>query len=494
MSSVFKQPLLYIDGEYRSGVDGATFETLNPATNNVITEVAEGRERDVDAAVRAARTAFDEGPWPRMSPKERAAYLIAIAEAVEGRGAEIAELEVMDTGLPIKQAKGQAARAAQNFRFFARVIEDLGGEAHRVGGEFLNYTIHKPVGVAGLITPWNTPFMLESWKIAPCLASGCTAVLKPAEWSPLTAMKFAEIMDEVELPRGVLNIVHGFGETAGAPLVAHPGVDLISFTGETTTGKHIMRNGAETLKRYSLELGGKSPVVVFADADLERAVDAAVFGVFSLNGERCTAGSRLLVEDDIYDDFIAAVGERTARIRVGDPTDMNTELGPLIHPEHLQRVTGYIDLGVQQGARLVAGGERPPGLEGGNYLQATAFADVTPDMRIFREEIFGPVVVATRFSTEAEAVELANDVRYGLAGYVWTGDVQKGHRVAQAIDTGMVWINSQNVRDLRMPFGGVKDSGIGREGGHYSFEFYCELETIHVALGEHHIPKFGITE
>lgn len=488
-----KQPLLYIDGAFRSGAADHTFETLNPATNQTITEVAEGTEADIDDAVSAARRAFDQGEWPRLAPKARAEYLVAIAESIEKHSEEITRLEVLDTGLPVKQAQGQAARAAQNFRFFARAIQDLGGEAHRLGEEFLNYTIHKPVGVAGLITPWNTPFMLETWKVAPCLASGCTAVLKPAEWSPLTATKMAEVIDEAGLPKGVFNVVHGFGETAGAPLVAHPGVDIISFTGETTTGQAIMANGADTLKRYSFELGGKSPVIVFADCDFDRAVDAAVFGVFSLNGERCTAGSRLIVQDAIYDDFVTAVGARTEAVRVGDPTDIDTELGPLIHPEHHKRVGEYIEIGRNEGARLVAGGTRPDGFTEGNFLNATLFAEVTSDMRIFKEEIFGPVVVASRFSDEQEAVALANDVRYGLAGYVWTNDLQRGHRVAQRIDAGMVWINSQNVRDLRMPFGGVKDSGIGREGGHYSFEFYCELETIHVALGHHHIPKFGTT-
>ncbi len=489
-----KEPLLYIDGTFRSGAEGHTFETINPATNQVITEVAEGRTEDIDVAVQAARRAFDEGPWPRMTPRERAGYLTAIAEALEANGHEIARLEVLDTGLPIKQAQGQAARAAQNFRFFARVIQDLGGTAQRFGDEFLNYTIHKPVGVAGLITPWNTPLMLESWKIAPCLASGCTAILKPAEWSPLTAIRLAELIDEAGLPPGVFNVVHGFGETAGAPLVAHPGVNLISFTGETTTGKAIIKNGADSLKRYSLELGGKSPVVVFSDCDFDRAVDATIFGVFSLNGERCTAGSRVLIEDAIYDDFVTALAERASRVRVGDPQDPDTELGPLIHPEHHQRVTGYIDIGRREGGRLLAGGKRPEGLPEGNYVEATLFADVTTDMRVFKEEIFGPVLVAGRFSDEADAVHQANAVPYGLAGYVWTGDAGRGHRVAQSIDAGMVWLNSQNVRDLRMPFGGVKSSGMGREGGHYSFEFYCELETIHVALGEHHIPRFGAPE
>jgi 5-carboxymethyl-2-hydroxymuconic-semialdehyde dehydrogenase len=334
--------------------------------------------------------------------------------------------------------------------------------------------------------------MLEAWKVAPCLATGNTCILKPAEWSPLSAGKLAEVIDEVGLPPGVFNVVNGFGETAGGSLVAHEGVQLISFTGETTTGQEIMRNGAATLKRYSFELGGKSPVVVFADCDFDRAVDASVFGVFSLNGERCTAGSRLLVQESIYDRFVDAVAERARNLKVGAPSDEATELGPLIHPDHHDRVMSYVEAGTRQGARLVTGGKRPKGLSRGNYIEPTVFAEVWPETTIFQEEIFGPVVVITPFRDEAEAVRLANAVDYGLAGYVWSTDLQRAHRVAQAIDAGMVWINSQNVRDLRTPFGGAKRSGIGREGGHYSFEFYCELETIHVALGEHHIPRFGV--
>jgi 5-carboxymethyl-2-hydroxymuconic-semialdehyde dehydrogenase len=489
--STIKPVLHYIDGEFRAGKEGRTFPTLDPATNQPITEVAEGLEEDVDEAVGAARRAFDDGEWPHLPPRERARYLVQIADAIEAHGDDIVAHECLDVGLPITQARHQAARAAENFRFFARQIQQDHTESYEVPGKFLNYVIRKPVGVAGLITPWNTPFMLETWKVAPCIATGNTCVLKPAEWSPLSANKLAEIMEEVGLPHGVFNIVYGLGETAGAALTSHPGVQLISFTGETSTGKLIMEAGAQTLKRYSFELGGKSPVVVFADCDFERAVDAAIFGVFSLNGERCTAGSRLLIEQDIYDDFVSAVAGRARNIRIGRPFDADTELGPLIRPEHLERVAGYIEIGKQEGARLIAGGKRPERPEEGNYLEATVFADVTAEMRVFQEEIFGPVVVATPFETEEEAVRLANAVRYGLAGYVWSGDTSRAHRVAQGIDAGMVWINSQNVRDLRTPFGGAKQSGIGREGGHYSFEFYCELETIHVALGEHRIPRFG---
>ena len=334
--------------------------------------------------------------------------------------------------------------------------------------------------------------MLSTWKIAPCLAAGNTCVLKPAEWSPLTATRLAALLDEAGLPSGVFNVVHGFGETCGAPLVAHPEVDIISFTGETTTGSAIMANGAPTLKRYSFELGGKSPVVIFADTDFDRAVDAVLAQIFTLNGQRCTAGSRLLAEAPIYEDLVQAVAERARNVRVGDPFDERTELGPLIRPEHHERVTGYLESALEEGARLLAGGKRPDDLPEGNFLEATVFADVTPEMRVFREEIFGPVLVATPFKDEQEAIRLANATEYGLAAYVWTNDLTRAHRVAQAIDSGMVWINSQNVRDLRTPFGGVKRSGIGREGGDFSFEFFCELEVVHVALGEHPIPRLGL--
>jgi 5-carboxymethyl-2-hydroxymuconic-semialdehyde dehydrogenase len=334
--------------------------------------------------------------------------------------------------------------------------------------------------------------MLSTWRIAPCLAAGNTLVLKPAEWSPLTATRLAEVIAETDLPPGVFNVVHGFGESAGAPLAAHAEVQLICFTGEGATAEQIMAGGAPTLKRYSFELGGKSPVVVFADCDVERAVDAAVAQIFTMNGQRCTAGSRLLVQRPLYDDFVAAVAGRARAIRVGDPFDGATELGPLIRPEHHERVSNYIAGALSDGASLLAGGGRPEAWPEGNFLEATVLADVRPDARIFREEVFGPVLVATAFDDEEEAVALANATEYGLAGYVWTSDLGRAHRVAQAIDIGLCWINSQNVRDLRTPFGGTKRSGIGREGGDYSFEFYCELETVHVAIADHPIPRLGL--
>src|SRR6266516_3998694 len=468
--------LHFIDGDFRAGRDQQTFETLDPSTNRPIAMVAAGGPADVDAAVAAARRAFDEGPWPRMKPAERAAVLRRVAAAIREQADDFIGLECLDIGMPIRQMRGLAARAAENFDYFAEVICALHGDAYQVGGEFLNYTIHKPVGVAGLITPWNAPLMLSTWKIAPCLAAGNTCVLKPAEWSPLTATRLAEAMADVGLPQGVFNVVHGSGETAGAALVAHPDVNLISFTGETATGSAIMANGAATLKRYSFELGGKSPVVVFADCDLGRALDGIVYQIFTLNGQRCTAGSRLLVERPLYEELVEAVAERARGIRVGDPFDEATELGPLIRPEHRRRVLGYCDAAREHGARLLAGGRPPPGGGEGN----------------FQEEVFGPVLTATPFRDEEEAVRLANATDYGLAAYLWTPDVQRAHRVAQAIDSGLVWVNSQNVRDLRTPFGGMKASGIGREGGQFSFEFYCERKTVHVALGEHRIPRLGL--
>jgi 5-carboxymethyl-2-hydroxymuconic-semialdehyde dehydrogenase len=486
--------LHYVGGGFRPGRAGTTFETLNPVTNLPIADVAEGLTPDVDDAVAAARAAFDEGPWPRLSAKERAAVLRRIADAIRANADDFVRLECLDIGMPIRQMRGLAARAAENFDFYAAQIEELTGRAYRVGDDFLNYTVHKPVGIAALIMPWNAPLMLSTWRIAPCLAAGNTIVLKPAEWSPLTATRLAALLDEVGLPPGVFNVVHGFGETAGAALVAHPDVQLVAFTGESATGSTIMANAAPTLKRLSFELGGKSPVVVFADADFERSVDAVLAQIFTLNGQRCTAGSRLIAEAPVYEELVQAVAARARNIRVGDPFDEATELGPLIRPEHHERVLGYLASAVADGARCLAGGRRPDALPDGNFLEATVFADVTPEMRVFREEIFGPVLVATPFATEEEAVRLANATDYGLAAYVWTNELTRAHRVAQAIDAGLVWINSQNVRDLRTPFGGTKSSGIGREGGDYSFEFYCELETIHVSLGEHPIPRLGLEQ
>ncbi len=480
----------FIGGQHVPSADGATFGVADPVRNTVYAQAAAGGPADIGRAVAAAREAFGSGPWPGMAARARARILNRIADGIEVRGERIAQLETFDTGLPITQAKGQAARAAENFRYFADVIVAQHEDAFSTPGQ-LGYVLRRPAGVAGLITPWNTPFMLESWKLAPALASGCTVALKPAEWTPLSASLLPEIMTEAGVPDGVFNIVHGIGEDAGAPLVAHPDVPLISFTGETTTGKIIMKSAADNLKGLSMELGGKSPCVIFADADLDAAIDSALFGVMSLNGERCTAGSRILAERAVYDTVVSRLAERAARVKVGDPADPATEIGALVHPEHYARVLGYVDIGVQEGAQLVAGGSRPPALPEGNYLAATVFADVKPSMRIFTEEIFGPVVCVTPFDTEDEAVALANGTRYGLAAYLWTSDLKRAHRVAAAVESGMTWLNSHNVRDLRTPFGGVKASGLGREGGQHSIDFYTESRIVHVALGDTHVPRFG---
>ena len=480
----------FIGGRLLPSVSGGAFDVADPATNQVYAQVAAGDVDDVDRAVEAAVEAFKRGPWPGLAARARARILNRIADAIVARGDEIAALETFDTGLPITQARGQAARAAENFRYFADVIVAQHEDAFSQPGQ-LGYVLRKPAGVAGLITPWNSPFMLESWKLAPALASGCTVVLKPAEWTPLSASLLPEIMTEAGVPDGVFNIVHGIGESAGAALVAHPGVPLISFTGETTTGQTSMRESAANLKGLSMELGGKSPCVIFADADLDAAIDSALFGVMSLNGERCTAGSRILVERTVYDSVVDRLASRAARVKVGDPADPSIEIGALVHPEHYDRVMSYVRLGAREGARLVAGGSRPAGLGGGNFLSATVFADVRPSMRIFQEEIFGPVVCVTPFDSEEEAVMLANATRYGLAAYLWTSSLDRAHRVAGLVESGMTWINSHNVRDLRTPFGGVKASGLGREGGQHSIDFYTESRIVHVALGETHVPRFG---
>ena len=471
-------------------LDKDTFDVLNPVTNEAYISAAAGKKADIEAAVAAAKQAFDSGPWPKMLPRERAKVLHKIADIVESRDQQLASFESFDSGLPITQALGQARRAAENFRFFADLIVAQADDTYKVPGRQINYVNRKPIGVAGLITPWNTPFMLESWKLAPALATGNTVVLKPAEFTPLSASLWAGIFEEAGVPAGVFNLVHGLGEDAGDALVKHPDVPLISFTGESSTGSLIFGNAAPFLKGLSMELGGKSPAVVFADADLDAAVDATIFGVFSLNGERCTAGSRILVQRDIYEEFVERYAAQAKRIKVGHPSDPATEVGAIVHPEHYAKVMSYVEIGKSEG-RLVAGGGRPVGFEEGNYVAPTVFADVSPQARIFQEEIFGPVVAITPFDTDEEALELANNTRYGLAAYIWTNDLKRAHNFSQAVDAGMVWLNSNNVRDLRTPFGGVKASGLGHEGGYRSIDFYTDQQAVHITLGKVHNPTFG---
>ncbi|GAA1927314.1 5-carboxymethyl-2-hydroxymuconate semialdehyde dehydrogenase [Brevibacterium antiquum] len=482
----------YINGEFVDSIDGEEFDVINPVTNEPYIKAASGRKADIDAAVASAKQAFDEGPWPSMLPRERARVLNKIADIAETRSQELAEMESFDSGLPITQAKGQANRAAENFRFFADLIVAQVDDAFKVPGRQANYVNRKPIGVAGLITPWNTPFMLESWKLAPAIATGNAVVLKPAEFTPLSASLWPGIFEEAGLPKGVFNMVNGFGEEgfAGDSLVKHPDVPLISFTGESSTGQTIFANAAPWLKGLSMELGGKSPAVVFADADLDAAINATVFGVFSLNGERCTAGSRILVEESVYDEFVERYAAQAKRVKVGLPSDPSTEVAALVHPEHYDKVMSYVEIGKEE-ARLVAGGGRPEGFETGNFVEPTVFADVTPDARIFQEEIFGPVVAITPFKSDEEALQLANNTKYGLAAYIWTSDLKRAHNFSQAVESGMVWLNSNNVRDLRTPFGGVKASGLGHEGGYRSIDFYTEQQSVHINLGEVHNPVFG---
>ncbi|WP_026549263.1 5-carboxymethyl-2-hydroxymuconate semialdehyde dehydrogenase [Arthrobacter sp. Br18] len=483
----------YINGKFVDSVGGRTFDVLDPVSNTNYATAAAGQKEDIDLAVAAAREAFVHGPWPRMKPRERARILNRIADAVEAQEERLAELETFDTGLPITQARGQALRAAENFRFFADLIVAQFDDAMKVPGSQINYVNRKPIGVAGLITPWNTPFMLESWKLAPALATGNTVVLKPAEFTPLSASLWAQIFRDAGLPDGVFNLVNGLGEEAGDALVKHPDVPLISFTGETTTGQTIFRNAAANLKGLSMELGGKSPCVVFADADLDAAIDSSLFGVFSLNGERCTAGSRILVERAIYEEFCGKYTARARNIIVGDPHDPRTEVGALVHPEHYAKVASYVEIGKSEG-RLLAGGGRPEHLPEGNYIAPTVFADVAPGARIFQEEIFGPVVTITPFEDDDEALALANNTRYGLAAYVWTQNLTRAHTFSQNVEAGMVWLNSHNVRDLRTPFGGVKASGLGHEGGYRSIDFYTDQQAVHISLGAVHMPRFGSVE
>ncbi|WP_099303121.1 5-carboxymethyl-2-hydroxymuconate semialdehyde dehydrogenase [Bacillus sp. Marseille-P3800] len=481
----------YINGAFVASLSGDIFSNIDPFKNEPINEVASGDEREVEQAVEAARHAM-KNAWGTMKVEERMVYINRIADLIDEEIEEIAHLEALDTGLPISQTKKMTARAAENFRFYARMVQSvLHGESFPVDNTFLNYTVYKPIGVVGLITPWNAPFMLETWKVAPALATGNTVVLKPAELSPLTVNKLAEVIDRAGLPAGVFNVVHGYGETAGAALVAHKDVAAISFTGETTTGTTILKNAADTLKKTSMELGGKSPLIVFDDADVDRALDAAVWGIFSFNGERCTANSRVFLHKNIKDSFITAMKERVDNLTLGDSMDSSTQLGPLISKDHMNKVNSYIELAKEEGCEVYQGAV-PTHLQEGNFVPPTLLLNAENHMRVCQDEIFGPVVAVIEFENEQEVIDAANDVEYGLAGYVWTRDIQRGHRVAQAVDAGMIWVNAQNVRDLRIPFGGMKASGIGREGGHYAmFEFYTEPKAIHIALGDHHIPQFG---
>ena len=493
LQQVGSAPILnHIAGAAVPAESGKTFETVSPVDMRRIADVARGDAADIDRAARAATQAFAE--WRDMAGAKRKAILHRIADGIVARADDIAMLECMDTGQALRFMSKAALRAAENFRFFADLAPTARDGKSLFAPDQMNVTSRRPIGPVGIITPWNTPFMLSSWKIAPALAAGCTIVHKPAELSPVTARLLMDIAEEAGLPPGVWNLVNGMGEEAGRALTEHPLIKAIAFVGESATGKMIMRQGAETLKRVHFELGGKNPVVVFADADLERAADAAAFMIYSLNGERCTSSSRVLVEESVHDEFVAILADKAKRLKVGHPLAPETVVGPLIHPEHEAKVLSYFDIARDEGVTIAAGGGKltDGDLGSGCFVAPTLFTGARQDMRIAREEIFGPVLTAIPFADEAEALAIANDVDYGLAGYLWTNDSMRALRFSDAMEAGMIWVNSENVRHLPTPFGGVKDSGIGRDGGDWSFDFYMETRNVAFASAPRAVPKLGL--
>jgi len=472
---------LFIDGQWVPAAAGATFSTINPATEETITEIAEGRAEDIDRAVGAARRAFAGGAWPKLSPAERGRLLWAIGDLIDTQADGLARLESLDSGKTITEAsRVDVPMAADCFRYFAGWATKIEGATVPARPGLFNYTLREPLGVVGQIIPWNFPILLAAWKLAPALAAGNTVVLKPAEQTSLTALRLAAFAAEAGLPPGVLNVVTGFGSTAGAALADHPGVDKIAFTGSTPVGQEIMRRASGTLKRLTLELGGKSPNVVFADADLDAATRGAMNGIFFNKGEVCTAGSRLFLEESLHDAFVERLQAQTSKLQQGDPLDPKTRLGPQVSQAQMSRVLSYIERGVAEGARLVCGGARVPGR--GYFVRPTIFAEVRADMTIAREEIFGPVLSVIRFKDIDEVVRAANASAYGLAAGVWTRDIKKAHRVARALQAGTVWINTYGLYDSAMPFGGTKMSGFGRELGQCGLHEYTQTKSVWVDL------------
>jgi len=476
-----KPAKLFIGGKWREAVSGKTFETINPATEEVIAQVAEGDRDDIDLAVTAARHAFETGDYPKMAARDRGRLLAKIAELILANKDELAALETLDNGKPIRESQAiDIPFAAAVFFYYAGWADKIHGETIPVAGPFLNYTRREPVGVVGQIIPWNFPLLMAAWKIAPAIACGNTCILKPAEQTPLTALRLAQLCQEAGLPDGVLNVVPGFGPTAGAALVAHPEVDKIAFTGEYITGQEIMRNAAGNLKRLSLELGGKSPNIVFADAEFDPAVHGAFTGIFFNQGQVCCAGSRLFLEDSIHDAFVDKLVSKARAIKQGDPLDPSTEMGPQVSQEQLDKILRYIAIGKNEGAKLITGGQRLP--RPGYFVAPTIFADADNKMQIACDEIFGPVLTVIRFKDFEEVAALANASPFGLAAAVWTRDIKKAHTLAHRLKAGTVWINCYNTFDAASPFGGYKMSGFGRELGHHALELYTQVKSIWVNL------------
>lgn len=482
-----KEVKLFINGQYVESSRNETFEVKNPATQEVIARVHEATFEDVDRAATAAREAFEHSPWRTMPLSERCAKIRRMADIILERKEELARLEALDVGKPYTAAlHHEIPRAAHNLTFFADFMEKQGGETYPMDEDYINYTRNEPVGVASLITPWNLPFMLTTWKLGPCLATGNTAVIKPAETTPLTVSLLGEIAKEAGIPDGVVNIIHGFGGgSAGEYMTTHPEVDLISFTGETSTGKAILKNGADTLKKVSFELGGKAANIIFDDADLDKAVPESIRAAFMNSGQVCLAGSRILVQRGIFDEFLARFKKAAQNLVVGDPQDENTNMGPLVPQEHYEKVSSYFEIAAIENSTLVHGGKRPElpeHLSTGYYLEPTIYVQENPLARISQEEIFGPVVTIIPFDTDDEALSIANSTEYGLNSIIWTESLKRAHNIAHNVRAGTVWVNCWFVRDLRAPFGGFKKSGVGREGGHYSLEFFTEAKNICIAL------------